>query len=620
MSADVRSRRSVVSGLWRSLDTCRRIVANLVFVALVVLVVVAVWPAGGPRVPRRAALVVTPRGVLVEQLTGDPLDRAIARLLGSEPAETLLADLLDGIEAAADDDRIQAMLLDLDRFAGGGLSKLRAVRSAVDRFRSTGKTVIATADIMGRSGFYVASGADEIIVRPDGMILIDGYAATRTYYREGIDRLGIDMHVFKVGAYKTYTEPWERSDMSAEAREAYLEWLDQLWTGWLEDVAAARGLTADTLRELIENADTRLLAADGDLMQAALDGGLVDELAHRDRVRERLIELVGEEEDANSFHQIGLDAYLETLDDQARFGRGRSGPGVGVIVLRGDMVRGSRSPGVVGGDSSAALIRRALHDDDVKALVLRIDSGGGLSLVGEQLRREVELVREAGKPVVASMSSVAASAAYHVAAAADEVWATPATVTGSIGVFAMFPTFQRPLERYLGMTVDGVGTTPFAGAVGVDRELPERVRTMIQAGVEWSYREFVEDIAVARGMTFDEVDAVARGRIWSGTDALALGLIDRIGDLEEAVASAAELAQLGEEYQVSYLEQELDTEERLLVGLLSRVAQVIRTDRRPPLRRVSSMELIDALISDPASPVRFGAEDGPIAHSLLETD
>jgi protease-4 len=595
------------------------VAVNLLFLAIVIAVVAVVWPTGRPRVPKRAALVVAPKGGLVEQLTGDPLDRAIARLLGRQPAETLVKDLVDGIEAAAGDDRIQAMLLDLDGFGGGGLSKLREVRAAIEEFRAAGKTVVATGGLLGQSAYYLASTADEIIVRPDGAILIPGYGAFRTYYRDAIDRLGVDVHVFKVGEYKSYPEPWERSDMSPQAREAYMAWMGQLWDGWLDDVAGSRGMSADTLRELVDHADEKLLAAGGDLMAAVQAAGLVDELGHPDRVRERMVEIVGEDQERHTFHQIGIGAYLETFK-QDRFGVKVKGNVVGVLVMRGDMIGGSQPPGTVGSDSTAELIRRARHDDDVRAVVLRIDSGGGLSLTGEQLRREVELTRGAGKPVVASMSSVAASAAYHVAAVTDQIWANPSTLTGSIGVFAMFPTFQRPLERYLGMRTDGVGTTSFAGGLRPDRALDDRIERMIQSGVEWSYHRFVNHVAEGRGLEFDEVDAIGRGRIWSGADALALGLLDRLGTLEEAVAAAAAIADLGDDYGVRYLFEEPDTQERLLTALLSRFARVVDAERRFGSTPGAHLELLGRLERDAEFLTRFSYPSGPVAHSLLETD
>jgi protease-4 len=538
-------------GIWKLFSTLMLVAVNLVFLAIVVAIVLALLPESPPDVPKRAALVVAPGGRLVEQLSGDPVERAVNRLLGRQPSETLLKDVVDGIEAATDDDRIEAMLLDLDRFGGAGLSKIQEVRRAILGFKEAGKTVIAAADYYGQGQYHVASTADEIFVRRDGGVVIQGFGAYRRYYKEGLDRFGIDVNVFRVGEYKSYTEPYERDDMSPEAREANLDWLGDLWQAYLDDVAAGRGLEVEELAGIIENLDRRALEARGDLARVALDAGLVDTIGFQDHVRDRMIELVGEDEDAHSFKQIDLGRYLEALDED-RFGASARGQQVGVVVARGEFLPGSQPPGLIGGDSLAGLIRDVRHDDDVKALVVRIDSPGG-----------------SGKPVVVSMSSVAASAGYHIAAESDEIWASPNTLTGSIGIFGMFPTFQRPLAEYLGVHTDGVGTSPWADAVRPDREMSERVRNIIQANVEFGYRQFIEDVARGRDMTPDEVDLIARGRIWSGRDALDNGLVDKLGRLDEAIASAATMAELDDDFEIRYIEEELDFSDRLVIEFLT---------------------------------------------------
>jgi protease-4 len=583
-----------LGGVWRAVDTGRRVAVNLLFLVIAILVVAALLPDRGPEVPDTAVLVVAPRGRLVEQLTGDPLQRAVNGLFGIEPPETLLKDVVDGIEAARNDDRIQAMLLDLNRFGGASLSKLQEVRAAILDFKATGKTVIAAADFLGQSGYHLATGADEIFVRRDGGMMLEGYGSYRTYFKDGIDRLGVDVHVFKAGEYKSYPEPYERDSMSDEAKAASLELLGDLWQSYLDDVASARGLTVEVLSELIENADEYAVRAGGDAAKAALDAGLIDHIGPRDWVRDRMVELVGEDEDTHTFHQIGLDAYLETLGEN-RFGAEAKGDLVGVLVARGEILFGSQPPGTVGGRSTSKLVRTARHDDDIKALVIRVDSPGGISLAAEEIRREIELVREAGKPVVVSMGGVAASGGYHISMASDEIWCSPNTVTGSIGVFAMFPTFQRPMEEFLGMRVDGVGTTPFADALRLDRELSERVRRLIQSNVEFGYWQFVEDVAGGRGMTAEEVDAIARGRVWSGRDALDLGLVDKLGTLDDAIASAAALADLGDDFEVKYIEQGLDPDEQLLVGLLGFAGRFVHldADRLPTPPRLEALTFLE---------------------------
>lgn len=558
--------------LWRGLDQTRRITVNLLFVVLVVLLLGWLLSDGGPDIPDRTALVLAPEGDLVEQISGDPLDRAIEELAGGAEPQTLLRDLLDAIAAARDDDRVQVLVLDLNHMGGAGLSKLRDLRAAIADFKSAGKTVVATADDYSQSSYYLASTADEIHMHEMGLVLLSGYGRYRTYYKEGLDRLEVDMNIFRVGEFKSAVEPFLRNDMSDEARKANLEWLGDLWDVYLDDVAAARGMSKEELQATIDGFLDGL-REDGRAARTALRFGLVDHVGNRDAVRDRLIELVGEDEEGTSFPQVDHATYLASLDQRASERAGDAQ--VAVIVARGTIVDGSAPPGEIGGDSTARLIRDARQDEAVKALVLRVDSGGGSAFASEVIRRELELAQAAGKPVVVSMGSVAASGGYWISTASDEIWASPSTITGSIGIFGMFPTFQKPLAKHLGVRVDGVGTTPLAGALRLDRELAPEVGEAIQLMIDQGYEDFLERVSKARGMTRDEVDAIARGRVWSGRDAHELGLVDHLGDLDQSIASAAEKAELDDDYGVRYVRKELDFQERLVADLLSGMAAVM---------------------------------------------
>jgi protease-4 len=359
--------------------------------------------------------------------------------------------------------------------------------------------------------------------------------------------------------------------MSDEAREANLEWMGDLWRSYLADVAAARGTTRSALTGAIERFDALIEEAGGDTAKVALATGLVDHLVDRDGVRERMIQLVGEDEETHSFHQIGHAAYLAALGDEAR-PYPTEGDAVAVVVAKGSILDGSQPPGAIGGDSTAALIRDARQDESVKAIVLRVDSGGGSAFASEVIRRELELAREAGKKVVVSMGTVAASGGYWISTASDEIWASANTITGSIGIFGMIPTFQKPLQKHLGIRVDGVGTTWLAGAVRPDRELEPRLRPALQTMIEQGYREFLDRVAEARSMSVEEVDRIARGRVWSGQDAHERGLVDELGGLAEAIASAAAMAELGEEYAVRFVEKEPSFGEKLARQFLTRAA------------------------------------------------
>jgi len=613
------TKRGFFRGMWRGIDCTRRVVVNLVFVAVVVAVIALAMQGGGPDVPKSTALVVAPAGRIVEQLGGDPVQRAMEELAGTAEAQTLLRDLVDAIQAAKDDERVKVLLLDLDGLGGAGMTKLQDLAAVIDEFKAGGKKVIATADNYSQAGYYLAAHADEIYLNPMGMMLLEGYGRYRTYYKDGIDRLEIDWNIFRVGTFKSAVEPYMRNDMSAAAREANLEWLGDLWHAYLEDVSSARGVSVGALTDYAENVGVHIQDAGGDTAQAALDAGLVDTVATRDVVRQRLIDLVGEDEDSHSFHRVSVGDYLEA-EGGDRTGAEAKGDLVAVVVARGEILDGSHPPGKIGGDSTAALIRKARQDEQVKALVLRVDSGGGSAFASEIIRRECELTREAGKPLVVSMASVAASGGYWVSMASDEVWAYPTTITGSIGIFGMFPTYQKPLAKYLGMHVDGVGTTRIAGAVRPDRALDPEVGAIIQTIIDKGYRDFITKAANARGVTPEEIDEIAQGRVWSGEDAHRLGLVDQLGGLDDAVASAAGLADLGEDYAVRYIEKELDFKEQLLADLMSAAARVIGpespfdsavTPHREVMRIVArQVEILDS----------FNDPNGVYAYSWIDAD
>ncbi len=453
--------------------------------------------------------------------------------------------------------------------SGSYLSKLQALRAAIDDFKTSGKPVIASADFYLRDSYYLASAADEIYLHKLGVVLLDGYGRFRTYYKEGIDKLELEWNVFKVGEYKSAVEPFLRNDMSDEAREANLEWMGDLWRSYLDDVATARGTTPEALAGSIDRFDELIEENEGDTAQMALATGLVDHLADRDGVRARMIELVGEDEDTHSFNQIHHSAYLEAMGDRARRHPAK-GDAVAVVVAKGSILDGSHPPGTIGGDSTAALIRDARQDETVKAIVLRVDSGGGSAFASEVIRRELQVAREEGKKVVVSMGSVAASGGYWISTASDEIWANANTITGSIGIYGMIPTYQKPLQKYLGWRVDGVGTTWLAGAVRPDRALEPRLRPAIQTMIEQGYREFLSRVAEARSMSVEEVDKIGRGRVWSGQDAHDMGLVDNLGGLEQAIASAAAMADMGEEYAVRYMEKEPSFGEKMAREFLTR--------------------------------------------------
>ncbi len=525
-----------------------------------------------PTVPRYAALLIAPEGELVEQLSSDPVRRALGEASGGPAPETLLKDVLDAIQSAKSDARIKLIVLDLGNLGPSGLSKLQEVGSALRDFRSAGKRVIAAADSLDQSQFYLASQAGEVYLDPLGEMSIDGFSYYRMFFKDAIDKLGVDVNVFRAGTFKSYTDQFSRADMAPAEREESAVWLDALWNAYQQDVTRARGLPATALKDYIADQPAALAAMNGDGAKLALQRGLVTALKSRREVGDELKGLVGEDPDSHSFNSIGMAQYLAATRTK-RMLKGRPESRLGIVVASGDILDGHQPPGTIGGESTADLLRQARYDETVKAVVMRVDSPGGSMFASEQILREVQALRRAGKPVVVSMSSYAASGGYYISAAANEIFASPTTLTGSIGVFSVLPTFQRTLEK-LGVTVDGIGTTPLAGGMRVDRPLSPAMRQILQSSVEHAYADFLRRVSEGRKQPVEQIDKVAQGRVWAGVDAQRIGLVDHLGGLKDAEDAAAKLAELPADYQVDYIEPELSLREQLLLQLRSQGAHL----------------------------------------------
>ena len=566
MDIDTSQLKKISRAAWGIIDSARKVTFNLLFLFLAMGLLATLFSNDDPKIAKTTALVIEPKGKLVEQLTAQTVGSLIDQAGGAESLETLLKDVIDAIDAAKDDDRVQLLVLDLNSFSGAGLTKLQDMAEAITNFKTSGKKVIAISDFYGQDAYYLAAHADEVIVNEMGEILIEGFGRGRMYFKEGIDKLGLDVNIFKVGTFKSAVEPFELNGMSEYAKEANENWLGDLWQIYLNDVTAARGLKPQSLNQYAQEFAKLVVQANGYL--SAVDFGLADQALSRVEAREYFIELVGENKETHSYNRVGLDDYLTTIKED-RFGRETKGKKVAVVVARGTILDGTQPAGTIGGDSTAALIRKARNDEEVKAIVLRVDSGGGSAFASEVIRRELEKARADGKPVIASMGSVAASGGFWISTSSDQIWAHPSTITGSIGIFGIFPTYQKPLAKYLGIRVDGVGTAPLAGGIRMDRELPSEMGDAIQSVIERGYREFLQRVADSRGMTTEEVDKVAQGRVWSGSDAYKLGLVDNLGDLDDAIAAAAKLAELDEDYVVSYIKQEEGFQDKFVRELMA---------------------------------------------------
>jgi len=551
--------RYLIRGFWNGLTVLRVVVGNLLFLALIVFLISIFLQGSDQDLPDQAALVLSLRGNIVEQKTETMLSNSLLGEAAQE--ETLLKDVLDVIDHAAKDPRVKLLVLDLRHLGRAGISKLLDIGQALERFRASGKSVYAFGDYFDQRRYFLAAHADEINMHPMGGVMLTGFGLYRNYFKGALEKLLIQFHVFRVGTYKSALEPILRDDMSEYAKDANLTWLNVLWDAYKTTVAQLRDLAPENIDDYINNGPVHLARAGGDDAQLALDLGLVDALKTRDEVQDELIRLVGRSKDKKSFKQIEFNEYLAAV--RPNFMRIRAdSPKVGVIVAQGIILDGDQPTGRIGGDTLTDLVRQARLDDEIEALVLRIDSPGGNALASDIIRRELEITRQSGKPVIVSMGSVAASGGYWIASAADKIWAAPTTITGSIGIYSAFPTFEKSLD-YLGIHNDGVGTTRLADAFDTARPLNPILAQSMEQTIKHSYRQFIQKVSEGRNMAPEDVEKIAQGRVWAGQTAKELGLVDAMGNLQDAIQSAAEMADL-KDYDVIYVKQPLTAREKMI--------------------------------------------------------
>jgi protease-4 len=586
----MRSLGALLLAIGRGLDWLRRFL-HLILLLLIFGFIVGALRVTIPKVPAKAALLVAPEGEIVDQLSGDPIERAIAQARGVGRSETLLWDITDSIRAAAKDSRIPVMVIDTEYFTGAGQPTLEQLASAIREFREAGKKVIAYGTAFEQSQYYLAAQADEVYLDPLGMVIIDGYESYQWFWKELFDKVGIDINVFRVGAYKSAVEPFSRTDMSPEAREETAQYLGSLWSSYQRAVAEARKLDAKAISAYVASLVDRVSKGESPA-QVALQAGLITGVKTRLEVEQEVAELVGEDEVTGSFKAVPVEDYVRVVRAERRLAPDGT-PKIGVVVASGEILDGDQPPGTIGGTSTARLIREARLDDDIKAVVLRVDSPGGSMLAAEEIHREIEALKAAGKPFVVSMGDLAASGGYYIAAPADEIFASPATITGSIGIFAILPTGGRALGK-IGVNVDGVGTTPLSGQLRLDRPLGEDAKKFLQATVERGYDEFLERVSAGRGKPRDQVDAVAQGRVWSGEEAKRLGLVDELGSFEDAVKAAAARAKL-DRYELEFIEPSLSWAQELALQVRVMAIKGLLQVDEPTRRLLRVAERLDPL-------------------------
>ncbi|WP_088211173.1 signal peptide peptidase SppA [Shewanella sp. Shew256] len=568
MSANPSFFKRICLFIWNTLNGIRKFILNLIFFGFLAIILITIGSSEDIQVEENSALVLNLAGSIVDQKQQvDPIEAALKQgNNGSSDGEILLADIIYVIDNATHDNRISTIVLDLAELKRAGISKLQSIGDALNRFKESGKKVVAIGNYYEQNQYFLASFADTIYLNPQGSVSLDGLSMYNQYFKSALEKLKIKAHIFRVGTFKSAVEPYMRDDMSDAAREASSALLADVWQSYTQTVAENRQIDANTL--VLDSASylAQLDKAEGDSATMAINMKWVDTLATDEEFRKVMLDSLGKEKSGDSFKQVSFYDYLTLVTPLPSFVEQDS---VGIIVASGTILNGSQPAGQIGGDSTAELLRKARFDKHIKALVLRVDSPGGSAFASEQIRQELLALKAAGKPVVVSMGSLAASGGYWISASADYIFATPTTLTGSIGIFGMITTFEDSLAS-LGIHTDGVSTSEWAG-LSVTRTLSPQIESVIQRHIERGYLDFISLVAKERKMTLEQVDSIAQGRVWSGKKALELGLVDELGDIDQAVAKAAKLADLSL-FDTRVIEQELTPEQRFVQQMFASVS------------------------------------------------
>lgn len=519
----------------------RNTVFNIVFLVLCVVLIAAIFSLRTPPIKKNSILKLSISGNIVEERRqASSLTGIIGETVGDEaqPEELTLQDVLDIIHRAGDDPNINAILLDVAKLGSIGMNQMQAIGAAIEDFKKAGKPVIASGDYFTQKQYYLASFANTIILNPMGAVTLHGFGRYRLYFKEALDKLRINFHIFRVGAYKSAIEPLTRDSMSPEARTENTEWLTTLWHTYTSDVTRERSLPPDAISSYIENIGDNLAKTDGDTARLALNSGLVDKLLTHEQVERYLQHLT----DSTQPRIVSTDDYLASID-QSYTARPTGNNGIGIIVAEGDIVGGKQPAGVIGSDTLIEKLKKARRNKAIRAVVLRINSGGGSAFASELIRQEILELKKAGKPLVVSMGTLAASGGYWISADANQIWASPTTLTGSIGIFGAIPTFENTLAS-IGVHGDGVGTTSIATGLNLTQPLSPTLEKAIQITVNHGYKHFLSIVSKGRHIDLKKLAHIAQGRVYDGKRARELGLVDHLGTLKNAIAAAAHLAGL----------------------------------------------------------------------------
>ncbi|MDG1444688.1 MAG: signal peptide peptidase SppA [Pseudomonadales bacterium] len=567
--------------IWNFITAAKQTTGNLIFIAIVAFILVSIFAVDTPTIPTSAALIISPTGNIVEQKQFvDPVAKLITGNEGDD-TETRLRDILNAITEATHDKRIKIIVLQLDRLNGASFSRLEEIGNALDNFKAAGKSVYAYGKSYSQTQYYLASHADEVFLERDanqmfGGVFLPGLGVYPTYFKAALDKLDITYNVYKAGRYKGAVEPYLRDDMSPDAKLDNQVWLDALWDKYTRTVVTHRDISAETFKQYTHQYETILSEVNNDAVKAAINYNLVDGTLSNKEWNTLLTDIVGSQANGKgkTFQQINFKNYLSIVRPPMP-AMSTADSKVAVITASGAIYDGTRPAGDIGSDSTVKLIRQARLDESVKAVVLRVDSPGGSATAADQIRKELARTQAAGKPVVVSMGSYAASAGYFIAAEADKIYAAETTITGSIGVFATIPSFEKVADKF-GVSSDGVGTTPLSGSINVLQGIDPIYDKLIQNSITSTYQRFISLVSTGRNISLEQADTLAQGRVWVATDALQHGLIDAIGDLNDAIESAAILAEISQ-YDILDIQQSLSPQELLMQEILNNTTSLAET-------------------------------------------
>lgn len=560
--------RRFFGGIGAGITFIRNTIMNLFFLLIVIFIFVAIAGSAPQPLPSEFILKIEPKGALVDQRTYiDPASLLLADE-NSMPKETLLRDVIETIRYAASDDRVKGIHLDPSNMSNDDISKLAEIGQALEAFRATGKKVIASAENYSQGQYYLATFADKIYAHELGNLWLTGLARHNTYLHSALEKLGITIHTFRVGKFKDAIEPLLRDDMSQESREHNQEWISMVWRNYTQQIESARNLSEGSLNPLINNFHSDLKRHQGNVINLLIENKLIDGAMGLRELNNQVHKEIGENEKNKKYDFVNDEAYLA----EKRLLPQYKANNIALIVASGNIVDGNQPDGSIGDKTLIKKLSAARKDDSIKAVVLRIDSGGGSAFASDNIYQEIKYLRKKGKPVYVSMGRYAASGGYYIAAGADQIWAQPTTITGSIGVFGLWATLEESFKK-LGITSDGVSTTDIAATGNMLLPLPEKSQQILQQNVEFIYDRFVGIVADAREKSFEDIHDIAQGRVWTGEKALTLGLVDRLGSLQDTIDALAADVGLAD-YGVKVIERELSAKEQFFLSLANGQASI----------------------------------------------